>query len=222
MNVSPFELGGIISILSYSFFASLHCAFMCGPMVCSVLGPKNHYKHLDLWLYNLARISMYTVLGAILGILGSQLTILSPMAGAYAAWAIGIGLIAAAVLSILKLMGATLVSTPDWLKLSPVKAISAAIKRTPKQLHPILLGYGTAFLPCMTLTPAFAMAMNGGSGLGGAMLMAAFGLGTLPIMFFSPAITRKVIEKLPRRGAQVVAALFLIVAGVVTIMRIGH
>ena len=215
MNISPLELGGFVSILSYSFFASLHCAFMCGPLVCGVLGPKAHAREWPLWTYNMARLVIYVLLGGILGMLVGSV---GGDIGNALSYGLG-GLLIAAGLSML-ISRSPHIMIPRLVR--PSQLILSKVATSRPAWRGVLLGIGTGFLPCMTLAPAYAMAAASGTTFSGSLFMLGFGLGTLPVMVIAPAMASRSLDKFPKGWTVAVSAAFLILAGAVTIWRTIH
>jgi len=86
-------------------------------------------------------------------------------------------------------------------------------------IRDFVLGVATGLLPCMTLTPAYMAAAAPGTPIGGSISMFAFFLGTLPVMLLSPSIGASAFEHLQKGPARYVAGSFLMVAGILTILR---
>jgi hypothetical protein len=178
---------------------------MCGPIVCAVLGPNSHFKKLDLWLYNLGRLTAYALVGLLLGSI-------SKVIGSTIAWIVGILLILIAILP-------WEIPTPTLTgKFGPARFVSM-LNRCPPRIRSLGLGGMTSLLPCMTLTPAYALAAGSGHPSTGALFMVAFGLGTLPIMLLAPTLSQTTVSKLPKNFGKIVARVFLLLAGSITIWR---
>jgi sulfite exporter TauE/SafE len=206
-----------ITMISFSFFSSFHCAFMCGPLVTAVLGPDAHPKKIELWIYNFARIVVYSTVGLLAGGASASLSIVAPETTNGVAVIIG-G-------SMLGLGLARLVGLGRYLKF---KGIGQGLFGTPMKIIGVskykgaLLGAGTIFLPCMTLTPAILLAAGSGSATLGAAGMLGFGLGTLPVMLAGPSVIRGAVNTVPKGLATAIASIFLMLAGAVTVLRAFH
>jgi sulfite exporter TauE/SafE len=74
----------------------------------------------------------------------------------------------------------------------------------------------------MTLTPALTMALGSGGALSGGVLMLGFLLGTLPMMLLSPAVAQGILDQIKGRLGEMIATGFLLVAGLITILRAFH
>ncbi len=183
-------------------------------MVSAILGPRAHLKHYDLWVYNLIRIFSYAALGIVLGYLSETLNIFLKGSGQILAYGAG-GLLVA--LGLLRLVN---ISSPiSFAKLYRVVGGSAVL--TGKTFIPKSVGLGimTAFLPCMTLSPALLLAAGSLNPITGGVAMLGFGLGTLPVMMIAPGTAGFILTKIPKRFASIIANLFLIIGGLITIAR---
>jgi sulfite exporter TauE/SafE len=165
---------------------SVHCVGMCGGVVAALaMTGKDHSfgsRLTSQLCYNLGRVSTYTVLGALAGLIGSSLDLvaLKPVSSWFY---IGVNLFVIAVglcsafglhrlsLSALDGSGARFLAAPVRLAISSGSVYAA-----------FPLGLVLGFLPCgMVYAPLMAAAASGGPGLGAAT-MAALGLGTIPVL----------------------------------------
>jgi sulfite exporter TauE/SafE len=219
-GADPLLLAGFAAILSYSFLASLHCAAMCGPLVCARLGPGASFKRAGIWLYNLGRALSYPAVGALAGAIGAGVKAPLAAAGDALAVAFAAALFGAALL-VFAGRGAALTR-------AAVALVERAFGPVLRRLSPrpsaqmFALGVFTAALPCMTLTPIVLLAAGSGSALKGAASLLAFYLGTLPVMVIAPVVPGKLVRVLPQRTTRIAAGLFLLLAGLVTVVRIMH
>ncbi len=154
---------------------SLHCAGMCGPLLC--LACSGGKKLLAPTLaYNLIRMSAYMLVGMLLGTFGSILPL--PEIGDIAFY-LGIGTVLVAAIYYLLPEGKTAFTLP-----APLARWVGKIqqKSNPTWLA-AALGLISAILPCGLLLPAYSMATISGKTHYAALIMAAFALGTMPMMF---------------------------------------
>ncbi len=165
----------------FGLAGSTHCVGMCGPiaLLIPVKGAQRVKLIVEILQYHLGRISMYATLGLLIGLLNKGLWLV----GIQNKLSIGIGLmlLIAALLNGLKysfnfsLPGYHQLMT--WVK----RQINQLISRK-QPLRLILLGWLNGLLPCglvyIALTGAFATT----SLTDGVFYMAAFGIGTLPLM----------------------------------------
>lgn len=165
-----------------------------------------------IFLFLAAKIIAYTLLGALLGWLGSYLT-LSPMTRAMLMIAIGIVMIGNA----LRMVNAHPIFR--YFSIEPPKFITRYIRRTAKgtdTFTPLFLGALTVFIPCGITQAIMATALGTGSIAMGAALMFAFTLGTSPIFFIVAYLTTELGSRLEKFFMLFVAVAVLIL-GFVTL-----
>ncbi|MBV6396159.1 MAG: hypothetical protein HFACDABA_01752 [Anaerolineales bacterium] len=180
--------------------------------------PKKHAKKIEsvpaphansalpIFLFLVAKVAAYTLLGALLGWLGSFLS-LSPMTRAFLMIAIGIFMIGNA----LRMFNVHPIFR--YFSIEPPKFITRYIRRTAKgadTFTPLFLGALTVFIPCGVTQAMMATALGTGSALMGAALMLAFTLGTSPVFFALAWLTTTLGAKLEKFFMRFVAAVVLI------------
>lgn len=163
--------------------SSIHCVQMCGPIVLSYSLPlakaaRRHEMLVAHAAYNLGRITTYSALGAIAGMAGGGLNIVSRLAGVANGARIGAGLalIAAAVLI------SGVLPQSGLVQITPVSGFSRVVGRillSPHPLSKLRLGLVLGFLPCGLVYAALLKSVETGNAGGGALTMLAFGLGTV-------------------------------------------
>ena len=167
---------------------------------------------LPIALFLLAKLVAYTLLGALLGWLGSYLT-LSPLTRAFLMIAIGIFMIGNA----LRMFNVHPIFR--YFSIEPPKFITRYIRKTAKGTDtatPIFLGLLTVFIPCGVTQAMMATALGTGSIAMGAALMFAFTLGTSPVFFIIAYLTTELGSRLEKFFMRFVAVLVLIL-GFVTL-----
>ena len=177
----------IIPALGLGLLGSFHCVGMCGPIVISL--PFINKGKFDFLIptifYNSGRILTYMFLGILFGSFGQ----LFEMAGLQQILSITAGAIILlyAFTSLKKLSG--IIQNINFLNTVQLY-ISRLIN---KKGNLVMLGIGllNGLLPCGLIYIALAGAMATGSLISGAVFMALFGLGTLPIMIFIPILKYK-------------------------------
>ncbi|MCA9459014.1 MAG: sulfite exporter TauE/SafE family protein [Nanoarchaeota archaeon] len=191
-NLELFSDIGITENMSFGFIfligivaAFSSCLAVTGGLLVSVTA-KYSQMHPNLSgiqrfkphiYFNTGRVLGYTILGALIGLFGSLITISST--------ATGILTILASIIMIL--LGLQLLDIyPKFLnKLKPrmPKALSHKIMKSseePKPSTPFLLGAATFFLPCGFTQALQLYVLSKGDPMVGAITMLAFSLGTLP------------------------------------------
>ena len=172
---------GFLALFLVGLLGGTHCVGMCGGIVGALsMGSAPRWSlHLA---YNTGRIASYVAAGAIVGALGGLTLSLSAQLPLRIALyllanlmliALGLYLIGLTrALAFTERLGQNL-----WRHLQPLtKRFLPA--RTPWQALPLGLLWG--WLPCGLVYSALATALTAGSPGRGALLMLAFGLGTLP------------------------------------------
>ncbi|MBM3181902.1 MAG: hypothetical protein FJZ86_16360 [Chloroflexi bacterium] len=165
-----------------------------------------------IFLFLVAKVLAYTLLGALLGWLGSFLT-LSPMTRAMLMIAIGIFMVGNA----LRMFNVH--PFFRYFSIEPPKFITRYIRRTAKgtdTFTPLFLGALTVFIPCGITQAMMATALGTGSIAMGAALMFAFTLGTSPIFFIVAYLTTELGSRLEKFFMRFIAAVVLIL-GFVTL-----
>ncbi len=156
---------------------SLHCAGMCGPLALALppTGTTTPAYVLGRIAYNLGRIVTYCALGLVFGLVGAAL------------WVAGIQRWVSITLGVALLLG--LVTSRNLVRWSPVtyavdrlKAPMSALLRRRSLMSLAVLGLLNGLLPCGLVYAACAGAAATGGILAGAQYMAAFGVGTTPMM----------------------------------------
>src|SRR6266487_139401 len=168
--------------------------------------PTHSNSALLIVLFLIAKLVAYTLLGALLGWLGSYLT-LSPTVRAFLMIAIGIFMVGNA----LRMFNVHPIFR--YFSIEPPKFITRYIRRTAKgtdTFTPIFLGALTVFIPCGVTQAMMAAALGTGSIAMGAALMFAFILGTSPVFFVIAYLTTELGARLEKFFMRFVAAVVLI------------
>ncbi|MBL8099268.1 MAG: sulfite exporter TauE/SafE family protein, partial [Anaerolineales bacterium] len=134
-------------------------------------------SRLPIFLFLVAKLIAYTLLGALLGWLGSYITF-SPTSRAILMIAIAIFMIGNA----LRMFNVHPIFR--YFSIEPPKFITRYIRKTAKGTDtatPLFLGALTVFIPCGVTQAMMATALGTGSVIMGAALMFAFTLGTSPV-----------------------------------------
>lgn len=159
-----------------------------------------------IFIFLIAKIAAYTLLGALLGLAGSYLA-LSPITRAVLMIAIGVFMIGNA----LRMFNVHPIFR--YFSIEPPKFITRYIRRTAKgtdTFTPIFLGVLTIFIPCGVTQAMMATALGTGSAAMGAALMLAFTLGTSPVFFIIAYLTTELGSKLEKFFMRFVAVVVLI------------
>ncbi|MGZ4957882.1 MAG: sulfite exporter TauE/SafE family protein [Methylomonas sp.] len=208
--------------LLMGMFSSLHCIGMCGSIIGTLtfsLSPelRNSKPRLlgIVFNYNLGRIISYGLAGALVGVLGSFLSLPFTQGQAHhilqlisAVIMTGAGLYLGGwfpKFAYIEKLGTRFwkLIEPFGRKLIPVKTNSQAL----------LFGMVWGWLPCGLIYTALALAATTGNILQSAITMFAFGLGTLPAVM-GVGIMTPLLTRLSRaqRFKRIVGILFIVFA----------
>lgn len=154
---------------------SIHCVGMCGGIMLSQSINKEGTSKFDsvkpAILYNLGRVLAYTILGGIVGALGSVFSMSLTVKAALQIFA-GVFMI---------IMGLNMSGFSLFRKINLRRPWSAcSVKKKPKA--PFLVGMLNGLMPCGPLQTMQLYALGTGSAFKGALSMFLFALGTVPLM----------------------------------------
>ncbi|WP_102505278.1 sulfite exporter TauE/SafE family protein [Salinivibrio kushneri] len=209
-----------IGALIIGLLGAGHCLGMCGGVAAAMsLGiPSQKAKWPYLLLYNLGRISSYTLAGAMIGGAVASLLALSDLTQHLAVLrlfaAIMMLLLAAYMaqiwngLSYIERLGSKL-----WRIISPLTSKLMPL-RSPLYAYPFGLVWG--WLPCGLVYSALSWAAVAGSASGGGLVMLGFGLGTLPAMLTVGALAERVKPILNNHLLRLICATMLALYGFYT------
>jgi len=218
----------ITSVLIIGLLSSLHCLGMCGGIIGALslslpaeIRSNRARVGFFVLLYNLGRLTSYMLAGALAGAFGVEVLKL-------------LGLDVSNAHSILRIAGAAFIiviglylggwfpqmiqleklGQPVWRRLQPIAGRLMPIN-TPA--HALFYGMVWGWLPCGLVYVVLLMTVTAGSAIQGALMMGAFGLGTLPSML-SAGVMVSWIRKLGQsRKARQIIGLILVVTAIASI-----
>ena len=165
---TSFVIGLIASVSS--------CLAIVGGLVLSLsatVSEDNISDKKNFALFHIGRIASFALLGGVLGALGQAIGI------SFTFTAI-LGIVASLVMLMLGL-NLTGVFAKNHITM-PSGIFNFFRKIEHKTLTPLLIGFGTFFLPCGFTQAMQVAALSSGSFSGGMLIMLAFALGTLPML----------------------------------------
>jgi sulfite exporter TauE/SafE/copper chaperone CopZ len=189
---------------------SVHCVAMCGGINLSQCIPKagSGSALRPSFLYNFGRVISYTVVGGIVGALGSVISFSGVFKGA-------VQLVAGVFIVI---MGINMFGIFPWLKkFNPhlPKIFARKINREKgKSSGPLYIGLLNGLMPCGPLQAMQLYALSTGSPIKGALSMMLFSLGTAPLMFGLGALSSLMSKKF-RRQVMTAGAVLVVVLGMI-------
>lgn len=188
MKTSGFDMESKLNNASYAVLflvgvlTSIHCVGMCGGIMLSqslTKESKNKFEAMEpALLYNLGRVVSYTILGGVIGALGSVFSLsittksaLQIFAGAF-----------------MIIMGLNMTGFSAFRKLN-IKLPFSACKVKNKPRTPFLVGLLNGLMPCGPLQTMQLFALGTGSAMKGALSMFMFSIGTVPLMLTFGAVS---------------------------------
>lgn len=214
----------ILGVFVSSVLGSLHCAGMCGPLVAAYAGMPGaeapwRRRAIAHGAYSAGRLAAYSALGACAGAFGSLIDRTAAWAGITRAAAIAAGGVIAlwGLHAFLTAVGARVprLAPPAIVRKVFGRAMGSAAARPPVA-RAAILGVATALLPCGWLYAFVVTAAGTASPVSGAIVMAVFWAGTLPVMLaFGEAV--RALSGPMRRHVPAACAVVLMVLGLLTV-----
>ena len=172
----------IVNTAAAAFIAglvtSVHCIGMCGPLACGIAGlGKGAMRHGAAAGYHAGRMMSYALLGAVAGAIGEvPVRALARSPAVLLPWVLVVGLLVIGFgldrfLPRLPVLGRLAGRLRGWfVRLGPGRGGLA-------------LGLATPLLPCTPLYLVLGAALVSGNAARGAEFLAAFALGTVPLLW---------------------------------------
>lgn len=204
MPTSGLPTVDLIVFVFIGLLGGAHCIGMCGPLVsvyAERMDPTRtdggtvsvRSNHLTLFevrqhaLFNIGRTASYTIIGAVMGVLGSVLFVSS--GHLVAATEVVRGAVGGVIGVVIIAVGVRYLSGRSGIhwRLPGTTRVTSLLTRHVDRLAngPGILALGGihGLLPCPLLYPAFLYAFASGSPLSGAVALGALGVGTIPAVF---------------------------------------
>lgn len=209
----------LVSALILGLLGSGHCIGMCGGLMGALtlaIPAEQRQRRLQLLLaYNLGRIASYTLAGLLLGAAGWALAS-GPAATALRVLA-GLLLIAMGLYLGGWWSGLTRIEGAGrllWRHIEPLARRLLPVRSAPRAL---LLGGLWGWLPCGLVYSTLLWAASQGDAVDSALLMLAFGLGTLPVLLATGLAAERLTALLRRRGVRIAGGVLVILFGLWTL-----
>lgn len=181
----------------------LHCLGMCAPLSTLLFSGKAASRK-PLLGYHISRVAAYMLTGFVLALLGVGIEKISPLP--LVLWGISIPLILYAVGVPLK---------PPTITVKLQRRFITGIKQRSAVSRALVLGAFTPIIPCGLLYGALAASLAAPSPTVGALWMASFAVGTIPLLFMGQMGIRRIQHLIPPRAY----ALFLrVLAGITLVL----
>ncbi|MDP2813912.1 MAG: sulfite exporter TauE/SafE family protein [Erysipelotrichaceae bacterium] len=191
---------------------SVHCVAMCGGINISQCLPKGvsegsitSNQWMPSFLYNSGRVVSYTIIGGIVGALGSVVS--------FSGSAKGIVAIVASIF--MMIMGINMLNLFPSLRkfnLRMPKFFARMIgkEKAVSKNRPFYIGLLNGLMPCGPLQAMQLYALSTGDPIKGALAMFVFSLGTVPLMFGLGALSSILSKKFTAKMMQVSAVLVIV------------
>ncbi len=230
----------LLPIFLIGLLGGVHCVGMCGGIVSAfaIATPRRAFpvpvtatgslpaavadSGARVLAFNAGRIGSYALAGAFAGLVGSVPALINLAAVQTAAyWLANVMLV---------LLGLTLMNA--WHGLARIEAVGRVAWRRvqplmrrllPVQnpLQALALGALWGWVPCGMVYSVLMTALLTGSAAQGALVMLAFGLGTLPLLFTMGMAGTSLQALLQKPAVRVAAGLLVLAFGVLGLVRVG-
>lgn len=188
LKTSGFDMEAKLSNASYAVLfvvgvlTSIHCVGMCGGIMLSQSLSKESKNKLEAikpaLLYNIGRVVSYTILGGIVGAIGSVFSLSITMKAFMQIFAGAFMII----------MGFNMAGF-KWFRRFHIKLPSAVCRVKRKSSSSFVVGLLNGLMPCGPLQTMQLFALGTGSASKGALSMFVFSLGTVPLMLTFGALS---------------------------------
>ena len=219
--VADFSLAAIFFV---GLLGGVHCLGMCGSIVNIIAAPAT--PNTARWSFHLAynggRLASYTLAGALAGMLGQAGLLMRDavpvqhlLFALSSLMLLALGLYLAgrwSLVGVIERAGGLL-----WRQIQP---LTSALLPVDTPVKALLLGVLWGWLPCGLVYSVLVAAMASGSGTGGALLMLAFGLGTLPNLLAIGLFWENIRQRW--QGLRQVAGGLVAAMGVYGLVKVGY
>lgn len=193
----------------------LSCFAVQGGLLTSALasegtGDKKYIKEKSILMFLLAKLIAYSLLGFVLGFLGSEINISPKLQGVLQLF-VGLYMLATAarLLDIHPIFRYLVIAPPkSFLRLLRERSQAKSF------FTPAILGFLTVLIPCGITQAMMILAIGTGSPIWAAGIMFFFVLGTSPVFFLIGLAT---VELLKNKMFSIVAAIFITIMGILAI-----
>ncbi len=220
----------LLSALLTGFFGSVHCIGMCGGIVgaLTVGLPEGTRQAPSAILpyqlfYNVGRITSYTIAGGMAGFIGTRILHTASLSQGQLVGMIVSGMFMIALglyisgwwrgLVLLERLGSKI-----WQYIEPIGRTFIPVTHLWQALS---LGLVWGWLPCGMVYAVLVWSLSAGSATQGAMLMLAFGLGTLPTLLALGEFARKLESFRNKHVVRKIAGIIIIFFGVWILINSG-
>lgn len=209
------ENTGLILLFAAGLLTGFHCIAMCGGFVVSytaknaIKGHKSFKQHL---VYGGSKVVSYAIIGGVFGLIGGVIAFSAGLRGWVA--------IIAGVFMIFYALGMFGIKAFRFFQLKPKFLTKIATqKHEGVYMGPLVTGLlNGLFIACGPLQAMYLYAAGSGSWFSGMTSLAAFGLGTLPVMLGFGSLATVISHKTTGKILKI-SAVIVIILGLVMINR---
>ncbi len=198
----------LLALVTGLFTGGISCfAIQGGLLATSVANQQKDTQKLSIIFFLISKLIAYTILGFILGTIGSSLVITPKTQGVLQIFAGIVMLIAAARIIDLHPVFRKFVITPP-------KSLYRLVRKSSKMdsfFAPSILGFSTVLIPCGITQSMMLLAIAAGNGFWGALIMASFTIGTSPLFFTLGMASKKMLDN---KKLSILAALIIFYLGI--------
>jgi sulfite exporter TauE/SafE len=227
----------LIAVFMVGLLSGVHCLGMCGSIVGiftaqvpkpSAAGAENRVFPGARWPFHLAyssgRIASYAIAGALVGAIGQAgLLMRDAVPVQHLLFALSSLMLVLLGLYLAGVWGAVRrleqLGSGLWKRLQPHTTRLLPVNTVPRALG---LGALWGWLPCGLVYSVLLTALAGGSALQGALIMLAFGLGTLPNLLAIGLFWESIKGWVQSPRVRLAAGLLVAAFGVYGLVRVGY
>ena len=216
----------IIAVFFAGLLGGVHCLGMCGSIVGILTAqlPKDGTRWPFHLAYNSGRIASYTLAGALAGSIGQAGFLLRDVAPVqYLLFAlsslmlIALGLYLAGIWNMVRRIEQ--VGRLLWQRIQPLTRPLLPVTTPTRAL---LLGALWGWLPCGLVYSVLVTALASGHARSGALIMLAFGLGTLPNLLVIGLFWERCRRWVQSPGVRLFAGLIVAAFGIYGLTKVGY
>ncbi len=216
----------IIAVFFAGLLGGVHCLGMCGSIVGILTAqlPKDGARWPFHLAYNSGRIASYTLAGALAGSIGQAGFLLRDVAPVqYLLFAlsslmlIALGLYLAGIWNMVRRIEQ--VGRLLWQRIQPLTRPLLPVTTPTRAL---LLGALWGWLPCGLVYSVLVTALASGHARSGALIMLAFGLGTLPNLLVIGLFWERCRRWVQSPGVRLFAGLIVTAFGIYGLTKVGY
>ncbi|MGB7650837.1 MAG: sulfite exporter TauE/SafE family protein [Gallionella sp.] len=216
----------IIAVFFVGLLGGVHCLGMCGSIVGLLTTQLPNNKNLLPFhlAYSTGRVASYSVAGALVGSVGAagllwrdQVPIQHLLFALSSLMLIALGLYLAGLGNLVRRIEG--VGRGLWQRLQPFTARLFPVV-TPSRAFQLGVVWG--WLPCGLVYSVLLTALASGSARSGALIMLAFGLGTLPNLLLIGLFWQRVKSWVQHPRVRLMAGLLVAALGVYGLIKVGY